>query len=610
MATVIDELMITLGIDGKDAKKGMKEVESSVTSGMKNITASMQTGLASMSKIFTGFGAALMGAFSIGSAFSTWKEQAAELGAVSKRLHMNIEDLQGWTGAVGKFGGSASDFENSLRGLNAQLAKMAVLGKSRTGTFLQSLGIDPGELGRQRDALAVLEDLAAVMEQMSPDEARAAGQALGFDSSMIMLLQQGRDGMKDLIRQKKEDAIYTQEDADAVKQYSVEMGKLKKNFMGIMGIMFRAVMPAFTMVTKYLGQFVAYIRKHQTAVKAFFVMIAVLLTRMLIPAFIAFTRTLMANPLTWVILALVALALVIEDFIVWLDGGESALDRFWASIFGDPATAKKNIEEIKQRFDGFIETVKYFFDEVISGRAWQRLKENASTAIQRIKDRWQIFVRDVQMKWERFKRDISAPFERAGQAIDELKARWQAFTAEIQAKWDSLCNSINETWQWVKDSIAEGWQWLNDSISEILEWIQTKAEEAWQWIRTKCQEALNFVISKWQEFKAAALEAINSLFAPIEAIAAAIRDTIGGAIDWAIQKWNALKSFVGAGVEMSGGTSDMSYLGLKGGSSTTNNNSTTVSVGAVNVHGVQDGRNFGNGFVSGITANKYNPGVW
>ena len=77
MASIIDELMITLGLDGSGAKKGMNDVVSTVSGGMQKVKASVETGLASVSKIFTGFGAAIMGAFSIGSAFSTWKEQAS-----------------------------------------------------------------------------------------------------------------------------------------------------------------------------------------------------------------------------------------------------------------------------------------------------------------------------------------------------------------------------------------------------------------------------------------------------------------------------------------------------------------------------------------------------
>ena len=56
MSTILDEFKIIIGIDGKDAKKGMSDVTNSVKGGMKEIKASVETGLASVSKIFSGFG--------------------------------------------------------------------------------------------------------------------------------------------------------------------------------------------------------------------------------------------------------------------------------------------------------------------------------------------------------------------------------------------------------------------------------------------------------------------------------------------------------------------------------------------------------------------------
>jgi phage-related protein len=397
--------------------------------------------------------------------------------------------------------------------------------------------------------------------------------------------------MKDLIRQKKEDAVYTQEDADAIKAYNVEMGKVKKGFMGIMGVLFRSVLPAFTMVTKYVGQFVNFLRKHQTAIKAFFAMVSALVLGMLLPAFMTFARALMTNPITWVILALAALAMVIEDLIVWMDGGDSALERFWESLFGDRENAKKVFEDMKKSLLKFLDALQFVFEYIMSGRAWQDMKDHAETAIQLIKDKWQIFMRNLKQGWDNFKRNAMAPFRAIARGIDNIRLGWSQFTADLKMRWSNVTNTIAETWQWVQDTIAEGWQWLSDSISEILTWIQTKAAEAWQWVQDKCQEALDWVIKKWNEFKTTALDAINSLFAPINAIAEAIRNVIGGAIDWAITKWQNLKAMVGAGEVFS--QADMSYLGFPSGGNTTNNNSSSVSVGEVHVHGVQNGAQFG-----------------
>lgn len=554
-ATILDELKIVLGLDGSKAKAGMKDVENHIKGSMTNIKSTLETGFASVTKIFTGFGAALMGAFSVGSAFSTWKEQAAELGAASRRLHMSMEDLQGWTGAIGKFGGTTADLEGSLRGLNGQLAKMATLGKSRTGTLLQSLGIDAGEVGRQRNALDVLTDLAGVMEQMNPDEARGIGQAMGLDPSTIMLLQQGRDGMKDLIRQKKEDAIYTQEDADAIKAYNVEMGKVKKGFMGIMGVLFRAIMPAFTAVTKYLAQFVNFLRKHQVAVKAFFTMVAALVTGLLLPAFMTFFRALLRNPITWLILLMAALALAIDDLVGWMNGKESEFGDFWTELFGSPEEAKATFDAIKNHMLGFWRAVKFVFGYIASGKAFRSLRDNFNTNIQLIKDRWNIFVRDMQLKWERFKNDVKAPFVRLGQAIDDLQVRWSIFMSDLRAKWEEGMAAISETWEWIKNKIAEGWQWIKD----------------------KATEAINWIITKWNEFKTTAINALTALLAPIAAVAEAIRGAIGGAIDWALTKWEAFKATV------AGGSVYVNHEATAAAASaaigyTTNNNSSSVNI--------------------------------
>ncbi len=596
MATIIDELMITLGIDGKEAKKGMQDVTNSIKGSMQNITSTLQGGFASVSKIFTGFGAAIMGAFSVGSAFSTWKEQAAELGGVSKRLKMSIEDVQGWTGAIGKFGGSAQDFEGTLRGLNGQLARMATIGKSRAGTLLQSLGIDAGEVGRQRNALAVLEDLAGVMEQMAPDEARGIGAALGLDPSTIMLLQQGRDGMKDLIRQKKEDAVYTQEDADAVKAYSVEMGKLKKGFMGIMGVLFRAIMPAFTMVTKYIGQFVNYLRKHQTAIKAFFAMVSALVLGMLLPAFLTFFRTLLANPMTWVILALVALAAVIEDLIVWMEGGESALDDFWKALFGSPEEAKQLFEDIKK-------AVIQFVDESIP--KLQEFGQDIKDLVQDIKDLWQEI--SDSTPWKMFYHNMLEARRAEAQDADELnkliaKAKSDGhggtfddhggmgggFEANpiadsirnaindaresLNGIWDGLQETLSNAWGSIVEALNNGWKAFIEFGEEILNDISKFAEDTFESIRKFFEDAMKACEKAISDFSSAANSAISGLNSPINALASNIRTNLIGAIDEASARWRAFQQ------EMAIQASIPMPVGGGGYSNTTNNNSSSYNI--------------------------------
>lgn len=651
MATIIDELMITLGIDSKDAQKGMKEAENTVKGGIKNITSTLQTGLSSVSSIFSGFGAALVGAFSVGSAFSTWLEQADDMGDMADRVHMNIEELQGWTGAIAKFKGSASDFENDLRGLNSQLARMALLGQSKTGKILQSLGIDAGELGRQRGAVEVLEDLADAMAQMSPDEAMSVGQAMGLTPSMIMLLQEGRDGMKELVRQKKEDALYTKEDAEAAEAYTKSLGKLKKGFIGIMGVLFRTILPAFTKVAEAVGKFVSYIRKHQTAVKAFFIMLATLIMGLLLPSIMAFFSALLTNPITWVILALAALAAVIEDLIVWLEGGDSALEDFWTELFGSREEAKELFTEIKDAVQKFVDesipklmefkddikdlinTIKELWNELTNSTPWQILTHNV---LQTRRDQ----ANAMQEMSEDVKRTIGGAIENnygggggggfeidpIGDALeafnqsvrDEMNNTWEWISNQVQDTINSVIEEVSASWESVKEAITDVWEGLVTALqeglttffdfgSEILENVLDVASRTWEEIQKRFEDAMKACMDAWGRFSSAGISAISSLLGPISNLAGSIRENIIGAIDDASMRWQSFQQEVAMGsAAMAASAADYSRAG--------NYSSTSNTEWNVTLNGVANGQQAASDFRSGVgsrfSGTQANAGVW
>jgi hypothetical protein len=488
---------------------------------------------------------------------------------------------------------------------------MATLGTSKGGKLLESVGIDAGSIGRQRDALEVMEELAAAVEQMTPDESRGFLQALGLDSATIMLLQQGRDGMKDLVRQKKEDAVYTKEDYEAIRQYNVEMGKVKKGFIGIMGIAFRTIMPAFTKVTEYVGKFVKYLKRHQTAVKAFFVMIGVLVTGYLIPTFLAFARTLMMNPLTWVILALAALALVIEDLIVWLDGGESALDRFWTELFGSPEEAKKTFEDIKKGVKEFVEEsipklqefaweVKELIDDI--QKLWQEISDSTP---------WKMFQHNMAevRRDEANRRDELAKmmgdtsFDNFGGAGGGFEANpfgdfIRNFRNEaretLSSMWDGLQETVSSAWESIVGALNDGWKAFIEFGEEILNDISKFAEDTFESIRKFFEDAMKACEKAASDFASAANNAISGLNSPINALADNIRTNLIGAIDEASARWRAFQQEMAIQASIGGG----------GGGVT--NSTATYNVGSVNFTGATNGREAAADFSNYLTRQSNN----
>jgi hypothetical protein len=574
--------MITLGIDGKGAQKGMRQITSVVSEGLSSVTS-----------LFTGFSAGLAGIFSVGAAFSTWKEQAAEFGAVSRNLNMSMEDVQGWVGAMQKFGGSSADFESTLRGLNGQLAKMATLGTSRTGKLLESIGIDAGAVGRQRDALDVLEDIAGVMEGMTADESRGLGAALGLDSSTIMLLQQGREGMKDLIREKKESAVYTKEDADAVKAYGVAMGALKKSFMGIMGVLFRMIMPAMTAVTKVIGDFVAGIRKHQTFLKVFFTMIAALVAGLLLPTILSFFAALLTNPMTWVILTLAALALAVEDLIVWMQGGESEFADFWAALFGSPEEAQKTFDDLVTAF--------WTFTDVVVDSA----KAIGTVLMPVLDDLGRLFA----WLWENALKPL----------IPVLKVIWKllafAFLAPIAAV-NLLIATLLELL-----NLATGGETLFQELWKALfgdpDYFKHIVEDITSFFRRLWEQAVKWVEQKWQDLKDTAAGVLDAIKAAVSDFASFIIASIGGAIDWALAKWQAFKAAImgeAASIDLSPSVNQAANaLGARMGT-TTNNQTSTINIGQMTLNGIKNGGQAASDFSAGLSSHNLvaqgNAGVW
>ena len=345
---VIDELKIVLGLDSSGVQKGMKQAENSISSGISSITAKLGA-----------LSAAITAAFSLGAAFGEYTKTADAMGKLADAIDVDISKMHAWSEAAIRAGGSAEGFQSSLEQMSGQLARIALTGTSRMKKIFEGAGIDAGELGRQRDAFEVMMDLAEKAETMSKAEFFGLGRSLGLDRGTIMLLQQGRVALKEAIQLQKELGVYTKEDARITADFNDRMADLKQAFQSFAAIIFRVVLPPFTAFVKAISNFISYLRKHETFVKAFFIGIATVITAILLPAFVSLAAAILANPITWAVVAFAALAAVIEDLVVWAEGGESAFGELWEAIFGSPEEAQETWENLK-------ETISKVFNFVVT----------------------------------------------------------------------------------------------------------------------------------------------------------------------------------------------------------------------------------------------------
>lgn len=357
---VVDEIFVSLGLKTDGVKKGMAEVESTMAQGISNITSKLGA-----------LSAAITAAFSVGQLFSQYTQQADEMGKLADAIEVDIGMLDAWGEAVARAGGTSQGFQQTLQALSGQLARQALTGHSRAGMVLEGAGIDAGEIGRQRQAFDVLMDLAEKAEEMNKAEFFGLGRSLGLDTGTIMLLQQGRTALKDAIAQQKELGVWTKEDARITADFNDRIGDLGQVLSRFSAIVFKMILPAMTSFVRYLNQFINFLRKHETFVQAFFVGLAAVITAYALPALYSLAAAMLANPLTWMIAGIAALALAFEDLAVWAEGGESAFGDLWEAIFGDPEKAIEAWESLKKFIQETWESIKSFclriWDEMAQG---------------------------------------------------------------------------------------------------------------------------------------------------------------------------------------------------------------------------------------------------
>lgn len=511
MANIIDELMIKLGIDGKEAKAGLQNISSS----MDSFVGGIQGKLAGLTASFAGL-------YAVQQTFTTYLNEADSLLKFSRAMGQNVEEVDAWGQAVERSGGSAEGFRQSLKSMTLQLSKMSTTGMSRAGKILESVGIDAGEIGRQRKAFDVFMDIADKMQGMSKEEAFGFGSSLGLGVGEITLLQQGRAGVADLVGKMKELGTITPDDT-WVEDFNDGVADVKKSFMSLSAVVFRLFGPAFKQIVIWFKEANIWLRKHETAVKAFAIMVAGIITGMLLPTIGAFFMTLLSNPITWVVLALAGLALAIEDLIVWTEGGESAMDDLWEALFGDRENAQKTIDDTKK---SFVE----LWDEAKS--AWQSYKNDIVPGLQVL---WNII--KTLCVWIK---NISLFFNEAEVSIT---GRMVPALAVLEVAIYALKQAV----QWVIDKFNELWAFVSGLCNDLMAWFESVGNT----IMTAIGNAVDWAKNKLAELKQ------DILNMPV----------IGGAVQFGLDAYDAV----------TGGGGNVSSVDTKIGQITVNTQATDAN---------------------------------
>lgn len=284
------------------------------------------------------------------------------VGKFSQTLGENIVEIDAWGEAVARNGGSADAFRGSVESLNTSLADIKLTGGGDVVNTLAMLGVTATSAGGQiKSAFDVLPELADSFQRLSASESYAFGKKLGLDQGTILLLQQGRQAVDELVERQKLLGGVTEEGYEIAALFNDQWDDTKRIFGGVFMSANTMLLPVLTDILKLLEAGVMWVRENQDLVEGFFIGVAGVITAVYLPAVAAGAATtlLMLEPFILVggaIAAVVAaIAILYEDLKAYTEGAPS--------FFGDMA---KESELFKDILDSTIDVVNML---------WQAFKD-------------------------------------------------------------------------------------------------------------------------------------------------------------------------------------------------------------------------------------------
>lgn len=209
MATVIDALIVQLGLDAKAVVKGQKQAEGAfkrVQSGASKMGDGVAAAADTAGDAFHSLERKALAFFAVLTAGKTLKAFISDTtsanvaaGNMARNLGVSVNSLTAWQKAAQAAGGSAEDVSGSIGSLVSQF--QTIDGHQNLGHVFGQMGVQlEGANGQIRDMNDLMPDLARAAQRLGPQMFSALGSQAGFSQGFINLLEQGPDHIQKLYK--------------------------------------------------------------------------------------------------------------------------------------------------------------------------------------------------------------------------------------------------------------------------------------------------------------------------------------------------------------------------------------------------------------------------
>ena len=331
MATIIDSLLVKLGLDSSEFEakkskvdKGLKDTgaEAEKTgSKLKKSGKDGADGFENVAKSAAKFLVIIGGTMAVKRFIENQIEANAALDRFAQNLDQSANSISAWGNAAELAGGSAEGLQGTMDMLSKSQTELQLTGQSSLIPYFSALGMSLADTqGKARPVNDLLLDLSDRFSKMDRTTANNMGRMMGIDQGTMQLLLKGRSEVELMIARQKEYGAVTKQQAEEASRLRNAMVSSRQSFEAFGRELLSAATPALEKMFAVFAEFGQWVRENKEFVQTFLTIIAVGL------AGIA-AATIPINLTVVVVLALAAaIAALWQDYQTWKRGGDSFID--------------------------------------------------------------------------------------------------------------------------------------------------------------------------------------------------------------------------------------------------------------------------------------------
>jgi len=331
MATIIDSLLVKLGLDSSEFSAGKNKVDK----GLKDTGAEADKagaklkksgkdgaeGFENVAKSATKFLAIIGGTMAVKRFIEQTVESSAALDRLSQNLSANVATVSAWSNAAELAGGSADGLQGTMDMLSKSQTELQLTGQSGLIPYFSALGLSLADTqGKAKPVNDLLLELSDRFSKMDRTTANNMGRMMGLDQGTMQLLLKGRSEVELMIKRQKEFGAVTKKQAEESSRLKLAMTDSRQSFEAFGREILSAATPAIEKLFSIMADFGAWMRENKEFVNAFLTIIAVGLGAIA-------AATIPINLTVAAVTGLAAaIALLYQDYQTWKRGGESFID--------------------------------------------------------------------------------------------------------------------------------------------------------------------------------------------------------------------------------------------------------------------------------------------